>query len=98
MTNELIKIATQTINGEENQTVNARELHEFLGSKQEYASWIKARIEQYGFIENQDFVVFDNFIKNPQGGRPAGKRHGNGVPVMQVKWSDGVLNLFGGQH
>jgi len=25
---------------------------------------------EYGFIENQDFEVFDKFIKNPNGGRP----------------------------
>ena len=31
---------------------------------------MKNRIEKYGFIENQDFEVFDNFIKNPNGGRP----------------------------
>lgn len=64
--NEIIKITEQ--NGK--RAVSARELHHFLGSKQEFANWIKSRIEKYGFIENQDFEVFDNFIKNPQGGRP----------------------------
>lgn len=63
---ELIKITEQ--NGQ--QVVSARELHAFLESKQEFAHWIKNRIEKYGFIENQDFEVFDNFIKNPNGGRP----------------------------
>ena len=64
--NELIKITEQ--NGKK--AVSARELHTFLESKQEFASWIKNRIEKYGFIENQDYEVFDNFIKNPSGGRP----------------------------
>ena len=50
--------------------VSARELHVFLESKQEFAHWIKSRIDKYGLIENQDFEVFDNFIKNPDGGRP----------------------------
>lgn len=63
---ELIKISEQ--NGK--QAVSARELHLFLESKQEFANWIKGRIEKYGFIQNQDFEVFDNFIKNPLGGRP----------------------------
>ena len=36
-------------------TVNARDLYAFLGSKQHFADWIKNRIEQYGFLENQDF-------------------------------------------
>ncbi|MCT3674441.1 antA/AntB antirepressor family protein [Elizabethkingia anophelis] len=64
--NELIKITEQ--NG--NSAVSARELHTFLESKQEFSTWIKNRIKKYGFIENQDFEVFDNFIKNSNGGRP----------------------------
>lgn len=63
---ELIKITEQ--NGK--QAVSARELHSFLESKQEFSTWIKNRIEKYDFIENQDYEVFDNFIKNPNGGRP----------------------------
>jgi len=64
--NELIKITEQ--NGQK--AVSARELHLFLESKQEFTNWIKGRIKKYGFIENVDFEVFDNFIKNPDGGRP----------------------------
>ena len=64
--NEIIKI----IEKDGKKAVNARELHAFLESKQEFANWIKGRIEKYGFIENQDYEVFDNFIKNPAGGRP----------------------------
>lgn len=64
---EIIKIEER--NGQ--QAVNARELHQFLESKQEFANWIKGRIAKYGFIENQDFEVFDNFVKNSQGGRPS---------------------------
>lgn len=51
--------------------VSARLLHAFLGSKQEFTNWIKNRIKKYGFVENKDYQVFDNFIKNPQGGRPS---------------------------
>ena len=65
--NELIKITT---NESGNQVVSARELHKFLESKQEFANLIKNRIDKYGFVENQDFEVFDNFINNPNGGRP----------------------------
>ena len=63
---ELIKITEQ--NGQ--QAVSARDLHRFLDSKQQFTDWIKDRIEKYGFIENQDFEVFHNFMKNPNGGRP----------------------------
>ena len=64
---ELIKIS-QTEKGQK--VVFARELHEFLKSKQRFADWIKKRIKEYGFIENEDFKVIHNFMKNPNGGRP----------------------------
>lgn len=64
--NELIKISEQ--NGK--QAVSARELHAYLESKQEFSNWIKARIQKYGFVENQDFEVFHSFMENPNGGRP----------------------------
>lgn len=60
---EIIKI-TET-NGRK--AVSARELHYFLESKQEFASWIKNRITKYDLIENEDFVRFDNIIKTTGG-------------------------------
>ena len=38
-----------------NQAVSARELYQFLESKQKFADWIKNRIEKYGFEENKDY-------------------------------------------
>ncbi len=44
------------------QAVNARELHQFLQSRQQFADWIKNRITDYDFVENQDFVcVSENY-------------------------------------
>ena len=63
---EIIKITEH--NGK--RAVNARELHQFLESKQDFSNWIKNRIEKYGFVENQDFEVYNKIIENPQGGRP----------------------------
>ena len=63
---ELIKITEQ--NGKK--AVSARELHAFLESKRDFSNWIKDRIEKYGFIENQDFEVFNKFGENSNGGRP----------------------------
>ena len=37
------------------QAVNARELHQKLGSKRDFSNWIQDRISKYGFVENQDF-------------------------------------------
>lgn len=44
-----------------NQAVSARELYQFLEVGREFANWIKARIEKYGFVENKDFykLYFD---------------------------------------
>ena len=56
--NELIPLQPQTIDGNAVETVNARELHTFLESKQDFSTWIKNRIADYDFVENQDFVRF----------------------------------------
>ena len=39
------------------QTVNARELHGALGVGRDFSTWIKGRIERYGFKEDYDFVI-----------------------------------------
>ncbi|WP_339053065.1 antA/AntB antirepressor family protein [Arsenophonus endosymbiont of Crataerina pallida] len=67
----LITIKTKNINGALIQTVNARDLHEFLEIGKDFTTWIKDRIKQYGFAENVDFIVFTNSGENPFGGRPA---------------------------
>ena len=41
-------------------TVNARELHAFLGVGKDFSSWIKERITKYEFVEGLDFEVFTN--------------------------------------
>lgn len=61
--NELIRITEQ--NGQ--QLVSARDLHQFLESKQEFANWIKNRIDKYDFTEGVDFISFDNSIKRETG-------------------------------
>ena len=37
--------------------INARELHDILGSKRDFTNWIKDRINKYKFIKNEDFVI-----------------------------------------
>lgn len=68
---ELIKIGARTMSGTTTQTVNARDLHAFLEVGKMFAHWIKDRIEQYGFVEHHDYVVFAETGNNPSGGRPA---------------------------
>jgi phage anti-repressor protein len=57
MNNSIIPIASRIIVGSTTETVHARKLHEFLGVGRVYQNWIKARIEQYGFSVNEDFIV-----------------------------------------
>ncbi len=54
-----------------NQVVNARELHQFLDIETKFTTWIERRVEDYGFIENEDFEVFLKNGKNSKGGRPS---------------------------
>lgn len=66
----LINIVSQVIGAETIQTVNARELHEFLEVGCAYGAWIKRRIEKYEFVENQDFAIrFPNLKSGLKGGQ-----------------------------
>lgn len=47
------------------QTVDARELHTFLGVKSQFRDWIRNRIDDFGFSENVDYVTV---AKNLAGG------------------------------
>ena len=55
--NELIKLTQSAINGELQQTVDARELHAFLEVGKVFAAWIKNRLDTLGSIEGQDYLV-----------------------------------------
>ena len=67
--NELIKLQPQTINGNAVETVNARELHTFLESKQDFSTWIKNRIEKYEFVENADYLLHKFMEQTPSGAK-----------------------------
>lgn len=64
---ELFVLVNRPVAGQAQQTVNARELHAFLENRDHFSTWIKDRISQYGFVENQDFVSFSEIPEN--GGR-----------------------------
>lgn len=55
--------------------INARELHQILENKRQFANWIKQRIEQYGFVENKEYIRFNNFVKGDN------KGHGNKTKI-----------------
>ncbi len=53
----LFAIEARTVGSESVQTVNARELHTFLGANKDFSDWIKYQIQTFGFEEGRDFVV-----------------------------------------
>lgn len=54
-------------NNDGSDVASARDLHEFLGSKQDFSDWIKKRIAKYGFTENQDYTSFHKIMERENG-------------------------------
>ena len=68
-TTTLITVTPGEIGGQATQLVDARLLHDFLGVGKDFSSWIKLRIRQYGFVENQDYLLTQTGEQVPhQGG------------------------------
>ena len=57
----------EIITRDDTQYVNARDLHASLGVGRDFSTWIKERIEKYGFIEGKDFSPK---LGESTGGRP----------------------------
>ena len=52
------------INGAEINSVNAREIYDYLGlAKGQFSRWIKTAIEKYDFIQNEDFLSIDTDVE-----------------------------------
>ncbi len=82
-TENLIPVFTTDIGGVTQSAVNARELHEFLGSKQDFSSWIKRRLTEYGFVEQVDYQAITKFsdgYKQDKNGRLI-DQHGKVIPI-----------------
>lgn len=62
----LIPVTDRTINDSLIPTVDARELHHFLGSKRRFTDWIKERIDLYDFIERADYAIHKNVTQYNQ--------------------------------
>nr|WP_246748131.1 phage antirepressor KilAC domain-containing protein [Methylobacterium sp. SD274] len=60
-------VSEANIGAERVQTVDARELHRFLGIGAAFKDWISRRIAEYAFSEGADFCSF----LSESGGRPA---------------------------
>ena len=62
--NQLIELKQTNLDGQMQPSANARELYGFLDVKSRFNDWIKNRIEEYDFIENQDFVTLTKNLVN----------------------------------
>ena len=49
--------------------IDARGLHEWLGSKDYYHQWMKRRIEEYGFTEPNDYCTISCVRSDGKAGR-----------------------------
>lgn len=65
----IIAINQSNINDEVIQTVNARELHSFLGVETRFNDWLDRRVKEYGFVDGVDF--YSNLSKTSNSGRPS---------------------------
>jgi anti-repressor protein len=61
-------VSTRQIGAESVQSVDARDLHAFLGVATGFKDWIARRITEYSFEEGQDFR---SFLSESTGGRPS---------------------------
>ena len=43
--------------------VNARVIHEWLGVKTDFTTWVSRRINKYGFIEHVDYCITKTIAK-----------------------------------
>jgi len=72
MTNSnLIPVFNGLIQNQPVQLCNARELHTFLEIQTRYNDWIKNRINEYGFIQDEDYFI----ITERTNGRPRKEYH-----------------------
>lgn len=63
------EITPRQFDGNAVQTINARDLHSFIDSRQDFSTWIKSRIEQYGFEENADYLIHKFMEQLPSGAK-----------------------------
>lgn len=72
MNTTLVPVFNGQLDGRALQLCDARDLHIFLGVGRFFSTWIKERIEQYGFVEGEDFLPV---LAKSTGGRPCQEYH-----------------------
>ncbi|CAI1534209.1 Phage anti-repressor protein [Serratia marcescens] len=73
MNSPLIPVFNGDISNEPALLCDARELHRQLEVGKRFASWIKERIDEYGFVENLDYILISQ-IRETKTGRGGDRR------------------------
>lgn len=71
-TTQLIPVFNGELDGRNQQLCDARDLHDFLGVGRDFSNWLKGRLDQYGFVEGEDFSPI---LAKSTGGRPSVDYH-----------------------
>ncbi|MBE2898113.1 antA/AntB antirepressor family protein [Pasteurellaceae bacterium 20609_3] len=72
MTNtNLVSVFNGQLNNQTALLCNARDLHQFLQVQSEFRNWITNRIADYGFTENEDYII----VAERTNGRPRKEYH-----------------------
>lgn len=56
----LVPVISGQIGGRESNIVSAKALHKALGVGNDFSTWLKLRIDEYGFVLGTDYVIFDS--------------------------------------
>ncbi|WP_407568517.1 antA/AntB antirepressor family protein [Pantoea sp. GABEPS69] len=56
----IVPVISGQIGGRETNIVSAKALHKALGVGNDFSTWVKLRIDEYGFTLGADYVVFDS--------------------------------------
>lgn len=71
MTQQLIPVFNGELDGRAQQLCDAQDLHSFLGVQTRFNDWVARRIEQYGFVEGEDYY---SVLSNRVDGLPGKQR------------------------
>lgn len=56
----LVPVISGQISGRESNIVSAKALHKALGVGNDFSTWLKLRIDEYGFVLGTDYAIFDS--------------------------------------
>ena len=95
MNAELMPVELRPLAGASVQTVNARDLHAFLGVQKDFSDWIKSQVERARLTQGRDFEVFAGSGENPADSLLA--KNGELYPQEGENPSDSLLPQKGEQ-